>query len=271
MSFSLDTIVHGITPKPPKGIIFGPHGIGKTTFGAGFPNPILLMTEDGVGSLSVPRFPRVATTFHELMEAIGALYQGEHNRQTLILDSFDWTEPLVWAETARRHNKASIEEFDYGKGYIFADEVWGELLDGLDALQRDRGMSILCTAHASVSRFQSPMVEPYDRYVIKLHKRASALVQEWADWVGFAHWQTSTTSTDLGFKKTATRGVSTGTRLLALEERPAWEAKNRFQLPPIIPLDSALFLGLLSERYTPAPTLAADTTPTTEAPTDGTV
>lgn len=262
--FTLDAIVEDIQPKPPKVVIYGPHGVGKTTFGAGFYAPILLMTEEGVGSLRIPRFPQVATSYGDVMSAIGALYQGDHDRQTLLLDSLDWLEPLVWAETARRFNKSSIEEFDYGKGYIFADEVWGELLDGFDALQRDKGMSIVCTAHAAVTRFNSPTVEPFDRYSIKLHKRASALVQEWADVVGFAHWQTSTTSTDLGFKKKATRGISTGQRLLALEERPAWEAKNRYQLPPVMELDAAQFLGLLADRYTPAPIVDAEHPTTAE-------
>lgn len=257
MSFTLDAIIEKVVPAPPKIVVYGSHGVGKTTFGAGFPSPILLMTEDGVGSLRIARFPKVAESYADVMTALGALYQGTHDRQTLILDSLDWLEPLVWAETARRHGKAAIEDWDYGKGYVFADEVWGEVLGGLEAIQRERGMSIVCTAHAAVTRFQSPTVEPFDRYSIKLHKRASAMVQEWADVVAFAHWQTSTTSTDLGFKKKATRGISTGQRLLALEERPAWEAKNRYQLPPVMALDAAEFLGLLADRYTPAPVYAA--------------
>lgn len=262
-AFTLDAITADVAIKPPKVIIYGAHGVGKTTFAASFPNPILLMTEDGVGSLRIQRFPQVATTYTDVQRAIGALYQGAHDRQTLVLDSLDWLEPLVWTETARRHNKGAIEDFDYGKGYIFADEVWSEIFDGFDALQA-QGISIVCTAHAAVTRFQSPTVEPYDRYAIKLHKRASALVQEWADVVAFAHWQTHTTATDLGFKKRAVRGISTGERLLALEERPAWEAKNRFQLPPIMPLDAAHFLALLAQRYEPAPILDADASITTE-------
>ncbi|MBQ0941683.1 AAA family ATPase, partial [Acinetobacter baumannii] len=125
-------------------------------------------------------------------------------------------------------------------------------------------MSIIVTAHAKVERFQSPTVEPFDRYSIDLHKRASALVQRWADVVGFCDWQQSTVSTELGFKKKAPRGVSSGQRLLALEERPAWDAKNRYQLPAVMELDAAQFLGLLAERYTPAPVVGAEPSPETE-------
>lgn len=257
MTFSLDDIVQDVVPEPPKILVYGKQGLGKTTFGAGFPAPILLPLEKGWGNLQIKRFPQ-ATTYGDVMSAIGALYTQAHPYQTLVLDSFTSLERVVWAETARRHGRDSIEGFDYGKGYIFADEVWNEILAGLDALQSQGGMSIVCTAHAKVERFQSPTVEPFDRYSIDLHKRASALVQRWADVVGFCDWQQSTVSTDLGFKKKATRGISTGQRLLALEERPAWEAKNRYQLPPVMELDAAQFLGLLADRYTPAPVMAAD-------------
>jgi hypothetical protein len=258
MSFSLDDIVEDVVPEAPKIIVYGKQGIGKTTFGAGFPSPVLLPIEKGWGNIKIKRWPKIES-YTDFMSAIGSLYQGDHPYQTAVLDSFTSLERLVWQETARRFNKSAIEDFDYGKGYIHADDVWNEVLAGLDALQSEGGMSIVCTAHAKVERFQSPTVEPFDRYSIDLHKRASALVQRWADVVGFCDWQTSTVATDLGFKKKATRGVSTGQRLLALEERPAWEAKNRYQFPPLMELDAAQFLALLAERYTPAPVIDATT------------
>lgn len=247
----LDTIITAVQPEPPKVVIYGKQGLGKTTFGAGFPAPILLPTEKGWGNLRIARFP-LAATYADVMGVIGSLYAQEHPYQTLVVDSATSLERMVWAETARRHGRESIEGWDYGKGYIFADDVWSELLGGLDALQGEQGMSIVVTAHAKVERFQSPTVEPFDRYSVDLHKRASAMVQRWADVVGFCDWQASTVSTDLGFKKRATRGISTGQRLLYLEERPAFEAKNRYQLPPCMELDSAQFLTLLADRYSPA-------------------
>lgn len=263
MSFTLDGVIEDLAPEPPKMIVYGPAGIGKTTFAAGFYNPILLPTEKGWGNLRIKRFPQIET-YHDLMTALGALFTDAHEFGTAVLDSLTSLERLVWAETARRHGKPGIEGWDYGKGYIEADEVWGEVLEGLSGLQATRGMSVVCIAHATVTRFNSPTAEPFDRYDIDLHKRAKALVQRWADIVGFAHWQSSTVSTDLGFKKKATRGISTGQRLIALEERPAWEAKNRFQLPPVMELDANQFLGLLADRYTPAPMLEADHPTTTE-------
>lgn len=256
MSFDLNGIIEDVHPEPPKMVVYGPAGIGKTTFAAGFYSPILLPLEKGWGNLRIKRFPKIET-YHDLMTALGALYQGTHEHQTAVIDSATSLEPIVWAETARRHNKGSIEGWDYGKGYVEAAEVWAEVFAGLDALQAERSMSVVVIAHSKVERFNSPMAEPFDRYSVDLHKLANAALLRWADIVGFAHWQQSTVSTDLGFKKKATRGVTTGQRLLALQETPACIAKNRFQLPAVMDLDAAQFLGLLADRYTPAPVYTA--------------
>jgi hypothetical protein len=251
-AWSLDAIVEGQEAAPPRVVIYGPHGIGKTTFGAGFPSPILLRTEQGLGSLSIPRFPNIARSYDEVIRAMGSLLSGTHRHESFLFDSLDWFEPLVWAETCRRHEMSSIESFDYGKGYTHADEVWAEFFDGLDALHEERGMAIVLIAHSNVVRLNPPDSEPFDQYKLGVHKRASAMIQEWADVVGFAHLQKSVRSTDIGTKKNPKllrRGISTGDRLLELEERPAWDAKNRYQLPPTMPFDSARFLDLVSQRY----------------------
>ena len=233
-NMSLAAITRGTTPLPPRVVVYGAHGIGKTTFGVSAPNPIALRTEDGLAALAVPTFPLI-TEYAELMQALTTLYIETHDFQSLVLDSLDWLEPIVWQETARRHNESSIESFGYGKGYIAAAEVWAEVLEALNAL-RLKGMTIICLAHAEIKRFDAPDSEPYDRYQIKLHKRAADLIQEWADVVGFAHYEVFTESTDVGFNKKVTRGTGGTARKLAVEERPAYNAKNRFQLPAELPL-----------------------------------
>jgi hypothetical protein len=128
-----------------------------------------------------------------------------------VLDSLDWTEPLVWAHTAFMGAKENIEDFGYGKGFKLADEHWRTLLDGLNAL-RANGMAVILIAHAAVKRFNAPDTDPYDRYQLKLHERAAGLVQEWADVVGFVHLETNTVTKDAGFNQKTTRGVTTGRR-----------------------------------------------------------
>lgn len=250
MAINLDSISRNTTLAPPRIVLHGPHGVGKTTFGAGGPSPIILPTEDGLGALDVAHFP-LLKTYNEVMEAIGALYEGDHDHQLAVLDSVDWLEPLVWEQTCKRESWDNIESPGFGKGYIAAEREWRTLLDGFNAL-RDKGMAVLLIAHSQIKRFDAPDTEPYDRYQIKLQPRASALLEEWADCVLFANFKTHIAKTDAGFNKKVTRGVGTGERVLYTEERPAYKAKNRYSLPPEMALSWDTFAGALS------PTPAAD-------------
>ena len=270
MARSLATLQRRSGVKPPVGIIYGTKGIGKTTLAAGAPNPVLLAIEDGVGMLSVPSWPDIAA-FGDVIEAIGALYSEEHDHKTLIIDSIDWLEPLVWREVCARNGWASIEEPGFGKGYVATLDVWREYLDGIRALRDDRGMMILQIAHNEVRRFDSPETDPYDRYQIKLNARASALLQEHADFVGFMTYRISTKDKDVGFKRTVTRAVSGGSRVIYVENRPAYLAANRYGMPHAIDLpttknawDHPGEIWAAFAKYLPegAPVISASGTPT---------
>jgi hypothetical protein len=249
-SMSLDSIVMNHATLPPRIVLYGDHGIGKTTFGAGAPSPIFLRTEDGLAGIHVPTFP-IARTFGDVISALGTLYTTKHPFQTLTIDSLDWLEPLVWAHTAQLENKENIEAFGYGKGYVYADQHWRTFFAGLDAL-RAQGMTVILLAHSQVVRFNAPDTDPYDRYEIKLHKRAQAIVEEWADVIAFAHYEVHTVDKDAGFNKTTTRAVGVGRRILSVEERPAYNAKNRFNLPADLDFPRVGAFDVFAEACAPA-------------------
>lgn len=234
MAISLSSLRQRSESKPPRLLIYGTAGIGKTSLGMAAPAPVFIQTEES--EVNCPTFG-LLKTYGEVMEAIGSLYGEPHDFRTLVLDSVDWLEPLVWAETAKINGWANIEAAGYGKGYIAALDQWRTLLDGMNALRDERGMTIMLIAHCEIKRFDSPETEPYDRYQIKLHSRASALVQEHVDAVLFANYRVSTVKADLGFNKKAVRGVGGGDRMLYTNERPAFLAKNRYGLPDSLPLD----------------------------------
>lgn len=99
--FSLGSVVSSKGFPPQKVVIYGVPGVGKTTFAATWPKPILLRTEDGASALDVPTFPKVASSISDLRDACNALLQEQHDFKTLILDSLDWTEPIVWRDVCR--------------------------------------------------------------------------------------------------------------------------------------------------------------------------
>ena len=235
MAISLASLRSSSSLTPPRLLLYGVAGVGKTLFATSAPHSVIIQTEDGLGLINVPTFG-LLRSFDEVMQAIASLYDEPHDFQTVVIDSLDWLEPLIWQHTARLHNQPNIEAFGYGKGYLAALDSWRAVLEGLNALRDERGMAVILLAHAEIRRFDSPETEPYDRYQPKLHARASALVQEHVDAVLFANYRITTLKSDAGFGKKVVRGVSGGDRLLHTTERPAFLAKNRFGLPDTLPL-----------------------------------
>ena len=236
MAISLASLKRTSERKPPRLLIYGTAGIGKTTLGTNAPAPVFIQTEDS--EVDCPTFG-LLKTYDEVMEAMASLVTEDHDFKTVVLDSLDWLEPIIWRETCRLNKWASIEDPGYGKGYAAALDTWRVVLDGFNALRDERGMAVIILAHCEIKRFDSPETEPYERYQIKLQKAASALVQEHVDAVLFANYRVSTVKADAGFNRKAVRGVGAGDRRLYTTERPAFLAKNRFGLDDSLDLDWA--------------------------------
>lgn len=231
----LASIRSGKKRSPRRILIYGTHGIGKSTFGAMADSPIFIPTEDGLDDIDCKSFP-VCRQYSDILSAIGTLYAGGHPYRTVVIDSADWLERLIWGDVCRARNVGSIEDIGFAKGYTFSLTQWQEILDGLNAL-REKGMTIILVAHAKIEKFENPETESYDRYSPRLHKLASHLLQEWCDEVLFANYKVFTTSSDEGFGKTRVKATSVADRVLRTCERPAHVAKNRLGLPEEIPLD----------------------------------
>jgi hypothetical protein len=232
----LEQVTSGRRPAPRRVLLYGTQGIGKSTFAACAPKPIFIQTEDGLGEIDCDKFP-FATRFDHVMKAMTALYTEGHDYRTVVVDSLDWLERLIWGEVCREKAVGSIEDIGYAKGYVFSLTQWKELLEGLSALRNDRNITVVLIAHARIERFENPETDSYDRYVPRLHRLASQIVQEWSDEVLFATYKVHTKQTKEGFDRTRTQGIGTGERIIRTVERPAHVAKNRLNLPEELPLD----------------------------------
>lgn len=247
MAISLSSIQKS-TFKPPITVIHGTCGIGKSTLGANAPSPIFIPTEDGLGGLHVDAFP-LATSYDAVLEAITALYSEQHDFKTVVLDSMSALELLIHAKVAHDNGKANLEDLPYGRGYKLALEYWQQFLDGVTALRDQKGMMPILIAHSDVVKYDAPDSDSYDRFVISMHKHAMSLIYERADIIGFATWRTHVVQKDAGFNKKISKGIGTGERLLHLVERPAYIAKNRYNLPETIPLSWQSFSDALSAAF----------------------
>lgn len=243
----LQQIETGRQARPRRVLIYGTQGIGKSTAGAAAEKPVFIQTEDGLGEIDCARFP-IATSYADVMKAISELYSEQHDFKTVVVDSVDWLERLIWTDVCQKRQVDSIEDIGYAKGYTFAVTQWREFLAGLDALRNQRGMTVVLLAHARIERFENPETDTYDRYVPRLHKLASQIVQEWCDEVLFATYKVYTKTSDEGFNRKKAKGVGSGERVLRTTERPAHVAKNRLSLPDELPLDWQAYAAHFSDQ-----------------------
>ena len=51
-------ITSGVVSSAQKVVIYGPEGIGKSTFAAQFPDPVFIDTEGSTKKLNIRRFPK---------------------------------------------------------------------------------------------------------------------------------------------------------------------------------------------------------------------
>ena len=238
----------GRQTRPRRLMLYGVHGIGKSTFAAEAPNAVFLPTEDGIADIDCESYP-LSSCFDQFMHYLQELHDEEHDRSTLVIDSLDWLERLIWAEVEKEHSVDSIEDIGYAKGYTFALKHWRTVLKQLERLRDARGMTSILLAHAKIERFTPPDLDAFDRYSPKLHKHASGIVQEWCDEVLFANYQVYTQSSGEGFDA-RTKGVGNGERVIHTSEMPAHNAKNRARLPVTLPLSWSAYFDAVEKGKT---------------------
>ena len=153
-----ENITRGRESKPPRLVIYGQEGVGKSTVGAAAPNPRFVQTEDGLGEIDTAKFP-LAKNLNDVLAALTALREEPHDFQTVVLDSADWLERLIWDQVCAEFGVRSIEKADggYGKGYVHALGHWRKVVAlagrGTPAPRRAGGLSSSSrTARSSGSR-----------------------------------------------------------------------------------------------------------------------
>lgn len=237
-----------ILREPLRHLFYGGEGIGKSTLAAGSPSPIFFDCEGGTSRVETVRFPfrdepggHIPHSLPEIFAAIDELATTEHPFRTLVIDTVDALEALVWAACCEKYsgkkggiNKSgkkleTIEDLPYGKGYTVAVDEWRTLCHSLDVLRARRDMAIVLLGHSMIRTYKNPLDEDYDRFQLRVHDKAAGFLKEWCDVVGFCAFEE-------GAKKRSeddirAKGWHTGKRFIHVERGDAWDAKHRIPLP----------------------------------------
>lgn len=228
------TVTEGVIPLPVRVVVYGPEGIGKTTFASRFPDPVFIDTEGGSGRLSVRRMPN-PNSWAMLLDEVLEVAKGGVPCGTLVVDTADWAERLCIRAVCDKAQVKGIEDFGYGKGYVYVKEEFGRLLDALDEV-RSSGRHIVVTAHAQITKFEQPdEMGAYDRWSMKTSKQVAPLLREWCDMLLFANYKTIVVRDGEG--KNAKSKAQGGRRVMYTSHHPCWDAKNRFGLAAELPFE----------------------------------
>ncbi|MFD2085989.1 ATP-binding protein [Brevibacillus brevis] len=254
-------VISGKVVKAKKVVLYGPEGIGKSSLAAMFPKPIFIDTEGSTTELDVERLPK-PSSWEMINQQVRWVMTQIGRYETLIIDTVDWAEMLCVECICAKHQKNGVEDFGYGKGYIYVAEELGRFLNLLSDVI-EAGFHVVLTAHAQIIKFEQPdEMGAYDRYQLKLGpktgSRTAALVKEWADMVLFINYKTFSVATDKEGKKNKGQG---GARTVYATHHPAWDAKNRHGLPDEFPLDYSYLAHIFNSSTKAPPVLATPPAP----------
>jgi hypothetical protein len=229
--------------RPIFAVLYGPPGIGKSTFAANAPKPVFIPAERGLDQITTSKFP-TPKTFKELWDIVLTLDQEEHEFETIVIDTLDAVEVLIWARVCAEGKVTSIEDYGggYGKGYVRAREIWTGLLNKLSEMNEK--YNVLLLAHSHLKTITDPTLSAaYDQYKIKVHDKSADIIRQMVDLILFANLDVTVAKETPKARKG--RGIISGDRQLWTQPATGIEAKNRFNLESPISFEwEALATGI---------------------------
>ena len=224
--------------------IYGPEGVGKTTFASNFPGVVYIDTEGSTKHMDVARFDPPAE-LGDVLEQLNWVLGNAEQVGTIVIDTVDWLEKLIFQAVCAEKKIQNIEDIGYGKGYVYAKQKMQQILELLDAIVA-RGVHVVLVCHSMIRKFEQPdEMGSYDRYMLKLNeKNIAPIVKEWLDMLLFCNYKTDVVTAADGKTKKARGGQK---RIMYANHSACWDAKNRFGLPDEMPMEYEQIAQLFGE------------------------
>lgn len=252
-------ISRGIVPTAKRVVIYGVEGIGKTTLASQFPDPVFIDTEGSTNHMDVARF-ETPSSWQMILDEVQYVIDHPDTCRTLVIDTADWAEKIMIEYLCQKKQWDGLEAANYGKGYTYAAEEFGKLLNKLTELMH-KGVNVVMTAHTQLRKVELPEeMGSYDHWEIKISKKAAPMLKEWADLTLFLNYKLVLVNVDGKGQTKGKNKAQGGRRVMYANHTPFWDAKNRFNLPDEMPLDYSQIAHLFRSNdapvQIPAPELA---------------
>ena len=229
----LTPVGEAVKRTPVVATVVGQPGVGKTTLAAAMPKPVIMRVEDGVQAVRDMDDVQVTPVIKDsgdVRDWIEYLFLGDHDRETLVVDSVSALDAMLERELVKQTKKKSIMQAfgGYGAGLRVLAARHQEIRGACGDLTR-KGIHVVFVAHYDVVEFKPEDDESYSLATLKMNKKSIAPYVDDVDVVAFLRLKRNVD------KK---RGVaaSSGRRELIVHANAQSVAKNRFGIQAAIPV-----------------------------------
>lgn len=219
---------NGREPTPDRVLMVGVPGVGKSTWAGDAQGPVLFVRSEE------NRLPQDYVDPESWLEFVEVFDRHQDHipegTRTVVIDLVDGFDEMAQDHVLRERFRGDRERFaDYGKGAAEVHMEWRRAIGLVENVRRFRGINVIMLCHAKVKSFRDPSGPDFDRYEpVLASKDTGAYLKGYADSVLFAVFQQNVRK-----GKAQAAGQS---RVIHTQWSPAWDAKNRYGLPPRLPM-----------------------------------
>lgn len=222
-----------------KAVLYGQEGVGKSSLAANIPGIVFIDCEGSTTKMNVRRLP-APTSWAMLCDEMEYIRENAAVKgyKAVAIDTFDWAESLALQAICSEHNVKGIEGFNYGKGWQYESELIARFLENTDKLIKT-GIHVILICHAISRKTTLPEeIDEFDHWELKLGNKTTnkiaPLLKEWSDMTLFLAFKTHIMAAD---DKGKVHKATSVQRVMYATKSAWWDAKNRFGLPDMMPLD----------------------------------
>lgn len=231
----MEIITTGIT-NPPKFIIFGSEGSGKSRLTAGAPNALFIRAENRHNHLKVKALPLLSSYNDLVMQLDWLRNEKQEKKWSIIIDTADSMAKFVEEEVCSRNNTDNImdsKKLAFYAGYVQAANLWeNEILPRLSDLNERLLNPVIIICQCDSKSVEHPKFGDHSKYVLGVDKRVAAKLKKWADVIGLLEFKAGIKSQDE--KAETVRFGDYTQRILRVKPQPYWDTKESYNLPEFI-------------------------------------
>lgn len=227
--------------------VTGDAGTAKTSLLSLFPKTLIIRTEDGTKSLNnkdqVMQTP-VINNSATVLQWLSDIYTSQDSKiRTIGFDSITKLNSIIEDEivASDRKNPKSINTAcgGFGAGHNAVAKVHRSIKDWCDLLRDEKGINIVYIAHSKIDTLDSPDMDAYSRYGIKMAKQSWGVYVDDVDMVCQMRHKTAVLSGKGELDKA--KAVSTGGIEILCHAMASNITKNRYEIKAVVPFLEGVF------------------------------